>query len=241
MATTNENIRQLLEMLDHPEAYTEQEIHDIINRDEDTRETYRLMVEAKRSSRNRRNEAPVDVDDAWQRFAKKQNYQSSSQPRGIHAKTRFSNLQFSIFNYQFGKIVASFIGVLLVSGIAFAAIHIVRHYVEQDMPTPPQETQIVEPHQQIIPDDTVKVETTDTIAPKATMEPVVFDNVPLEEMLPEIATHYDATVTFGNDNARQLRFRFVWNPKQDIGQVVSDLNQFESLTATLKDNQITVE
>ena len=25
MATTNENIRQLLEMLDHPEAYTEQE------------------------------------------------------------------------------------------------------------------------------------------------------------------------------------------------------------------------
>ena len=29
MATINENIRQLLEMLDHPEAYTEQEIHDI--------------------------------------------------------------------------------------------------------------------------------------------------------------------------------------------------------------------
>ncbi len=223
MATTNENIRQLLEMLDHPEAYTEQEIHDIINRDEDTRETYRLMVEAKRSSRNRRNEAPVDVDDAWQRFAKKQNYQSS------------------IFNLQFKKIAASFIGVLLVSGIAFAAIHIVRHYVGQDMPTPPQETQMVEPHQQIIPDDTVKVETTDTIAPKATMEPVVFDNVPLEEMLPEIAAHYDATVTFANDKARQLRFRFVWNPQQDIDQVVSDLNQFESLTATLKDNQITVE
>ena len=159
----------------------------------------------------------------------------------MHAKTRFSNLQFSIFNLQFKKIVASFIGVLLVSGIAFAAIHIMRHYVGQDMPTPPQETQMVEPHQQIIPDDTVKVETTDTIAPKATMEPVVFDNVPLEEMLPEIAAHYDATVTFANDKARQLRFRFVWNPQQDIDQVVSDLNQFESLTATLKDNQITVE
>ena len=100
---------------------------------------------------------------------------------------------------------------------------------------------MVEPHQQIIPDDTVKVETTDTIAPKATMEPVVFDNVPLEEMLPEIAAHYDVTVNFGNDKARQLRFRFVWNPQQDIEQVVSDLNQFESLTVTLVDNQITVE
>ena len=221
METTNENIRQLLEMLDHPEAYTEQEIHDIINRDEDTRETYRLMVEAKRSSRNRQDETPVDVDAAWQRF--NQRLQPKQQGQG------------------WMKIAASFIGLLIVSGIAFAAIHIVRHYVGQDIPTPPQETQMIEPHQQINPDDTVKVETTDTIVQNATMEPVVFDNVPLEEMLPEIAAHYDATVTFGNDKARQLRFRFVWNPKQDIGQVVSDLNQFESLTVTLKDNQITVE
>ena len=223
MATTNENIRQLLEMLDHPEAYTEQEIHDIINRDEDTRETYRLMVEAKRSSRNRQDETPVDVDAAWQRFAKQ------------------NKTQTSILNSQIKKMAASFIGVLLISGIAFAAIHIVRHYVGGDVPTPPQETQIVEANQQVALDDTVKVETTDTIAPRATMEPVVYDNVPLEEMLPEIAAHYKATVNFANDKARQLRFRFVWNPQQDIDQVVSDLSQFESLTVTLKDNQITVE
>ena len=223
MATTNENIRQLLEMLDHPEAYTEQEIHDIINRNEDTRETYRLMVEAKRSSRNRQDETPVDVDAAWQRFVEQ------------------NKTQTSILKSQIKKMVASFIGVLLVSGIAFAAIHIVRHYVGQDMPTPPQETEVAVPHQQVTLDDTVKVETTDTIAPKATMEPVVFDNVPLEEMLPKIAAHYDATVTFANDKARQLRFRFVWNPQQDIDQVVNDLSQFESLTVTLKDNQITVE
>ena len=221
MATTNENIRQLLEMLDHPEAYTEQEIHDIINRDEDTRETYRLMVEAKRGSRNRHDDTPVDVDAAWQRF--NQRLQPKQQGHG------------------WMKIAASFIGLLIVSGIAFAAIHIVRHYVGQDMPTPPQETEVAVPHQQVALDDTVKVETTDTIAPKATMEPVVFDNVPLEEMLPDIAAHYDATVSFANDKARQLRFRFVWNPQQDIDQVVSDLNQFESLTVTLKDNQITVE
>ena len=223
METTNENIRQLLEMLDHPEAYTEQEIHDIINRDEDTRETYRLMVEAKRSSRNRQDKTPVDVDDAWQRFAEQ------------------NKIQTSILNSQIKKVAASFIGLLIVSGIAFAAIHIVRHYVELDVPTPPQETQMVEPHQQVALDDTVKVETTDTIAPKAAIEPVVFDNVPLEEMLPKIAAHYDAKVTFSNDKARQLRFRFVWNPQQDIDQVVSDLKQFESLTVTLKDNQITVE
>jgi len=71
METTNENIRQLLEMLDNPDAYTEQQIRDIINHDEDTRETYRLMVEAKRSSRHLQNKKPVDVDAAWQRFIKR--------------------------------------------------------------------------------------------------------------------------------------------------------------------------
>ncbi len=69
METTSENIRQLLEMLDNPDAYTEQEIQNIINRDEDTRETYRLMVASKRSSRQRQADKPIDVDAAWQKIA----------------------------------------------------------------------------------------------------------------------------------------------------------------------------
>ena len=213
METTSENIRQLLEMLDNPEAYTEQEIQDIINRDEDTRETYRMMVEAKRSSRQRQAEKPIDVDAAWQKFNQK------VQPK----------------QHSFGwiKIAASFVGVLLVSGIAFAAIQIVR-YTQQN--TPKTEEVINTPKlTNVTPTDTL---TTDTIA---TPQPIIYDNIPLEKMLPEIAAHYDAKVTFVNDEARQLRFRFVWNPQKGIDQVVSDLNQFERLTVTLKDNQITVK
>ena len=213
METTSENIRQLLEMLDNPDAYTEQEIQDIINRDEDTRETYRLMVEAKRSSRQRQSNKPVDVDTAWQKF------NQTHQPK----------------RHGFGwmKIAASFIGILLVSGIALAAIQILRHVQQQ---TPKTEEVIKTPKtDNIIPTDTL---TTDTIAaPK----PVIYDNIPLEKMLPEIAAHYDIKVTFANEEVRGLRFRFVWNPQQGIDQVVSDLNQFERLTVTLKDKEITVE
>ena len=213
METINDNIRQLLEMLDNPEAYTEQEIQDIINRDEDTRETYRMMAEAKRSSRQHQANKPIDVDAAWQKFNQK------IQPQ----------------QHSFGwmKIAASFIGVLLVSGIAFAAIQIVR-YTQQH--TPKTEEVINTPKSaNVTPADTL---TTDTIA---TPQPILYDNIPLEKMLPEIATHYDAKVTCVNDEARQLRFRFVWNPQKGIDQVVSDLNQFERLNVTLKDNQITVE
>ena len=213
METTRENIRQLLEMLDNPEAYTEQEIQDIINRDEDTRETYRMMVEAKRSSRQRQANKPVDVDAAWQKLNQK------SQPQ----------------QQSFGwiKIAASFIGILLVSGIAFAAIQIVR-YAQQNTPKTEEVINTPKPAN-VTPTDTL---TTDTIT---VPHPIIYDNIPLEKMLPEIAAQYDANVMFVNDETRQLRFRFVWNPQKGIDQVVCDLNQFERLTVTLKDNQITVE
>ncbi|MBQ3769732.1 MAG: DUF4974 domain-containing protein [Prevotella sp.] len=213
METTRENIRQLLEMLDNPEAYTEQEIQDIINRDEDTRETYRMMVEAKRSSRQRQANKPVDVDAAWQKLNQK------SQPQ----QQSFGRI----------KIAASFIGILLVSGIAFAAIQIVR-YAQQNTPKTEEVINTPKPAN-VTPTDTL---TTDTIT---VPHPIIYDNIPLEKMLPEIAAHYDANVMFVNDETRQLRFRFVWNPQKGIDQVVSDLNQFERLTVTLKDNQITVE
>ena len=213
METTSENIRQLLEMLDNPEAYTEQEIQDIINRDEDTRETYRMMVEAKRSSRLRQADKPVDIDAAWQKFNQKAQSQQHS--------------------FGWMKIAASLIGVLLVSGIAFAAIQIVR-YAQQNTPKTEEVINTPKPAN-VTPTDTL---TTDTIA---TPQPIIYDNIPLEKMLTEIAAHYDAKVTFVNDEARQLRFRFVWNPQKGINQVVSDFNQFERLTVTLKDNEIIVE
>ena len=213
METTNENIRQLLEMLDNPDAYTEQQIQDIINRDEDTRETYRLMVEAKRSSRHRQNQKPVDVDAAWQSFNQK--------------------LQPKQQGFGWMKIAASFIGVLLVSGIAFAAIHIVRQHQKQEAP----QSEITE--NATSPNATAPVDT--LASDTATVQPIIYDNIPLEKMLPEIAAHYNVEVTFANEEVRGLRFRFVWNPQQGIDQVISDLNQFERLTVTRKDNQIIVE
>ena len=105
------SIRQLLEMLDNPDAYTEQEIRDIINRNEDTREAYRLMVEAKRSIRHSHANNLTNVDAAWKRFNRKRKAQ----------KQRFNWMKFA----------ASLIIVLLITGVSLAAYHQV---------TPKQET-----------------------------------------------------------------------------------------------------
>ena len=214
---TNPNIIRLLEMLDRPEAYSEEEIRAIIDSDDETREAYHLMVAAKQGYTRRQAKQHADVQAAWQRFEREK----------LKVNPLFT------FHSSLQKIAASFIGILFVSGIAFAAIHIVR---QQQRPEAPK-TELTENAATTavtIPADTLASDT-------VTVQPVIYDNIPLEKMLPEIAAHYDATVSFANDEARPLRFRFVWNPQQGIDQVVSDLNQFERLKVTIKDSQITVE
>jgi len=65
---TNDPIIRLLEMLEHPEAYSEQEIFSLIHHDEATRQAYEWMVAARQGYRQKEAERPADVEAAWQRF-----------------------------------------------------------------------------------------------------------------------------------------------------------------------------
>ena len=210
---TNPRITRLLEMLDNPEAYSEQEIRDIILCDDETREAYRLMVEAKQGYFHKQTELSANAETAWQRFEKK------------HCQKQPS------FNWM--KMAASFVGILLLSGMAFATIHIVRQHQTLKSHQSMQTTTVTAPAR-TMSTDTTEADTT-------TVLPVIYDNIPLENILPEITAHYGIGVTFQNDDARQLRFHFVWNPQQEIEKVVGDLNHFERLHVTLKDNQLIVE
>ena len=91
------------------------------------------------------------------------------------------------------KVAASIIGILFTAGVAFAAIHIVRHFVGGDLKSPTQEVRISNSSQPspALPTDTVKTDTT------TTTKPIVFDNVALDIMLPQIAAHYNKEVETG--------------------------------------------
>ena len=208
---TQDSTTRLLEMLDNPEAYSEQDIRDFIGGDETARETYRLMVATRQAYRHRQHCRRVDVDKAWQRFEQKHLVHHCQQPRRMRL-----------------KVAASFVGVLLVSSLTYATIHYVRHRQLSQ----PSQTE-VEAGVQV--DE--KLDAPDTLG----TEPVVFDNVPLEKMLTEIAAHYGAEVIFMNDDVRSLRFHFSWNRGQGIEKVVENLNHFERLHITQQSHQLVVE
>lgn len=198
---------------------TDEQLQQALN-DPQMRELVEQMAFAKRTFKDEELQAvEPDVEGEWEKFAAK-NFDEGNETQHV---------------YPFKKMAASFIGVLLVSGMAFAAIHIVRMVSSQKAETVQVKHPTSYKPSTALPADTVK---TDTMT---TMEPVVFDNVPLEKMLTEIAAYYHAEVSLLNDDARQLRFHFVWKREDGLGHAIEKLNRFESLTVRLDENKIIVE
>ncbi len=218
---TSNNIDRLLEMLDHPERYSEQEIMDTVNHDDETREFYRSLTQAARARRSQRSHSlPVDVDKAWEQFEQ-------------------AHLVAPKHGRLWQRVAATVIGVLMMSGIAWATVYTVRHFTSTDqskqktenVATPPQtEADAVEPRLGVADTSTVESD-----------EPVVFDNAPLEQLLDEIATYYGMTVEFQNEDARNLRFHFVWNKGDGLEKVLEDMSHFESVTIEQTGNRLIVQ
>ena len=203
----------LFQMMEHPQEYTEEQWQEILENNE-CRELYIMMSKVQNAFDTQRNISDETINDEWQRL---------------------SNERKATIISPFYKMAAMFIGVLMLSGIAVAAIHIIRHQSHIDGQQPQKE--ILTDHEQSVsnPVDTIKIDTV------VTVKPIVFDNVSLERMLLQIAEKYDKELEFQNPNARQLRFYFVWKQDETIDVTLHRLNLFESVTITLKDNKIVVE
>ena len=226
MMTEKQRIEWLLELQEHPEQLTDEQMKEILA-DDEMRQLVQQLGFAKRAFKYDELKSDIpDVDAEWEKFAADHYGEEDGEGANYSLFTPHSSLQ---------KMAASFIGILLVSGMAFAAIHIVRMVNSQKAETVQTEQLASYKPSSVLPADTVKTDTT------TTEQPVVFDNVPLEKMLTEIAAYYHVEVSFQNDDARQLRFHFVWKREDGLGHAIEKLNRFESLSVRLDENKIIVE
>ena len=172
-----------------------------------------------------KNDIP-NVDAEWEKFAACHSEELDILDEEDY-KPRF------VLHLATHKIAASFIGAVLASGIAFAAIQIVRNMntPKPQMATTEQVTDIKPVAS--LPADTVKADTIPT-------EPYIFNNVPLDSMLTAIAAVHGVSVEFENDAARQLRFHFVWKREDSLSRVVEKLNTFEAVNIDIEDKTLVV-
>ena len=192
-----EKMKRLLEMQEHPERYTDEQIRQQMA-DEEFRQLYEQMVRA--------------TDAMFE--ARHFNHGSIEKPK-----------MFTL-NPSLKKMAAMFIGVLMLSGIAYAAIYIL---------TP-------QTHPQPLPVEGGKKK---VYAPLPQQGGVgggsVFENVPLGDIVRKMATHYGAKVEVRNAKAAALRLFYPWNPQMPLQQVVDELNRFEKVNLTFKDNKLIIE
>ena len=227
MMTEEKRIEWLLELQEHPEQLTDEQLQQILA-DDEMRHLVQQLGFAKRAFKHDalKNDTP-DVDAEWEKFAASHSEELEILDEGEYKPRLRTYLAPR-------KIAASFIGVLLVSGIAFAAIQVVRNIStpKPQQPTTEQTTDI-DPVTSL-PADTVQA---DTIS----VEPYIFNNVPLDSMLTAIATAHRVQVEFKNEAARHLRFHFVWKRKDSLSRVVEKLNNFEAVNIVEEDKMLVVK
>ena len=226
MMTEEERIEWLLELQEHPEQLTDDQLKQILA-DDEMRQLVQQLGFAKRAFKHDElKDNPQDMDDEWEKFAASHANELDALDEGEH-KPRF--LAFLAPH----KIAASFIGVLLASGIAFAAIQVVRNIStsKPQLPTTEQTTDI-EPVTSR-PVETVKADTIPA-------EPYIFNNVPLDSMLTAIAAAHGVSVEFENEAARQLRFHFVWKREDSLTRIAEKLNTFDAVNIVVEDKKLIV-
>ena len=251
MMTEKQRIEWLLELQEHPEQLTDEKLQQILA-DDEIRQLVQQLGFAKRAFKydELKSDTP-DVDGEWEKFAASHANELTNAARAegklactMPCKEEEDESQLDALDegeykprlrayLAPRKIVASFIGVLLASGIAFAAIQVVRN-ISTPKPQLPSTEQVIDTKPVTsLPADTVKTDTIPT-------EPYVFNNVPLDSMLTAIAVAHNMQVEFENEAARHLRFHFVWKREDSLSRVVEKLNTFEAVNIVEEDKTLVV-
>ena len=201
----------LLQMMEQPQHYTEEEWQEIFA-DVECRELYTLMSKTQSAIYATRAEQEVTddmIDAEWQRLSREKRKATGRRVSGNEVRSE---------KYSLLKFAAMFVGILMLSGIAFAAIHIASHY---NAPKE-QETKVIKNSQpstsspQLAEPDTI-------VAP----QPKLYDNVPLGEIFEELSGYYNVKVVYQNEDAPRLRLFYQWKPEYTLEKVVEMLNNFE--------------
>lgn len=221
-----DKFKKVLDVIDHQEKYTDDEVREILQ-DEECRKLYRTMMEVDSAliiqsieNNSSSSNSSVLVDDEWKKFENKHFAKRQAEKRW--------------------RKIAAVAGFVVVSGIAFAAIHSYLMRNKKAMTIAHAgHTEIVAngyTKQKLVTDTLTRINTVEKTAIHKTFENVTFDKV-----IAEIASYYDMQVRFDNAVAKNLRLYYEWDSHSGIENVVKELNQFENVNIELEERTIVIK
>jgi len=159
-----------------------------------------------------------DIEEEMQRIA------AAAQPQVIPLRPQSNN--------RFRHIAASVAAFLVISALAYAAVHITRYYRQQSpQPTAPVIEQRLDTVVTVPP---VEQEEEDSVE-------VLFDNATLSDMLQSISKHYGMKVQFANEKLKSIRLYYYFNKTKSVDKAIRDLNHFNKMSITRDEKTIFVD
>ena len=207
--------------MEHPEQYSDEQLQELLS-DEECRELYEAM---------RLSASAFEAEDAKEKIAngiKAEEWQKFLQRQANHS---------SLFtlHYSLKKLAAMFVGLLMLSGIAYAAVQMVRHTHTQEQAWN-QGDRSLDSDGKAVDQGPVPLIPSDSIA-----QPRIFENTPLDEMVTEIAHYYNKVADIQNEQAHELRLYYKWEPQDALESIIKDLNHFDRVNLALEDDKLIVK
>ena len=210
----DERIQLLLDMQEHPEQFSEQALNTMLDNPE-VRELMEATAQLKHAMMNDEDQTDkYDVDVEWQRFA--QTHLTEQKPE-----------------HSWLKIAATFIGILMMSGIAFAAIHL---WSLTPDPSPKGERS---EYNKV--SDTTRQSSPLPLKGSEEVALVRYDEATLKQILTDMADYYGLTLNWKSEEAKILRLFYIWNKQLSASESTEQLNNFERFHLELDDSIITIE
>lgn len=228
----------LLNLLEHPEKYSETQKDELLG-DKEVNELYQQLIETRQSldfAMSKEKMKMPSIDAEWEKLKEeKQQKEEMSQ----NAETQQTAKLFSLWSPM--RKVAAVAAVLVVSGITFAAIHLV---TRSHQPSDNSNTELVASQkdsiQQVSAPQKSNIEEKTDSASLAQL-PLVYENAELQNILTPIAGHFHLQVTYQNESARHIRLFLQLEKNMSLDDIIELMNHFEKVNIRYEGQTLIVE
>ena len=228
----------LLDLLEHPEKYSETQKDELLG-DEEVNELYQQLVETRQSldfAKSKEEMKMPSIDAEWEKLKEeKQQKEEMSQ----NAETQQTAKLFPLWSPM--RKVAAVAAVLVVSGITFAAIHLVtRSHQASDNSNTELVSSRKDSIQQVSAPQKSNIEEKTDSASLAQL-PLVYENAELQNILTPIAGHFHLQVTYQNESARHIRLFLQLEKNMSLDNIIELMNHFEKVNIRHEGQTLIVE
>lgn len=240
----------LLDFLEHPEKYSETQKDELLG-DEEVNELYQQLVETRQSldfAKSKEGMKMPSIDAEWEKLKdemklkeKKQLKEEKQQKEEMsqNAETQQTAKLFPLWSPM--RKVAAVAAVLVVSGITFAAIHLV---TRSHQPSDKNNTELVSSRkdsiQQVSAPQKSNIEEKADSASLAQL-PLVYENAELQNILTPIAEHFHLQITYQNESARHIRLFLQLEKNMSLDDIIELMNHFEKVNIRHEGQTLIVE